>query len=113
MELKTSTLREGPRLVTATGEMDLYNAEEYKKTIATLLAGDHQSIVVDLSNLTYIDSSGIGALLYTVTQARAHDAAVCFVGVTGSVRTVVELTSLLGFLPIQDTIADAIKTFEK
>ncbi len=111
MELRTTTLREGPRLLTVEGEMDLYNADEFKKAVSILLADGSESIVIDLSELTYIDSSGIGALLFTVTQARAKNLPVCFVGVTGSVRTVIELTSLLGFLPIENTIADAVNRF--
>lgn len=108
MELATETLRDGPRLLRAQGEMDLYNAEDFKQRIAALLSSDTQPVIIDLSGLTYIDSSGIGALLYTVTQSKAHQIAVCFFGVAGSVRTVIELTSLLGFLPIKDDIQAAL-----
>lgn len=108
MELSTETLRDGPRLLRVQGEMDLYNAEDYKQQIAALLNSDSAPIIIDLSNLSYIDSSGIGALLYTVTQSKARQIVVCFIGVTGSVRTVIELTSLLGFLPIKDSVDAAL-----
>lgn len=113
MELVTEDLRLGPRILRAEGEMDLYNAEEFKQTIATLMTSGPEPVIIDLSQLTYIDSSGIGALLYTVTQSKARQTAVCFTGVTGSVRTVIELTSLLGFLPIEDSVEAAVRFVTK
>lgn len=108
MELKDRRLDDGGVIVmTVAGEMDLYNANDFKKAVDRLLSATQVGLVIDLQELNYIDSSGIGALLYTFTQSRSQAKPVCFAQVHGSVRRVIELTSLLGFLPIEETVEAA------
>ena len=44
------------------GEVDLSNSSSVKKDLLTILGGD-QSVIVDFSSLTYIDSSGMATLV--------------------------------------------------
>lgn len=108
MELNERRLENGIWHLSVSGEMDLYNADEYKRAMDRLFSDGGAGVVADLDELSYIDSSGIGALLYAVSQSRSRRQGLCFVNVTGSVRKVIELTSLLGFLPIEDTLDDAV-----
>lgn len=108
MELNERRLENGIWHLSVSGEMDLYNADEFKRAMDRLFSDGEAGVIADFDELSYIDSSGIGALLYTVTQSKARRRGVCFVNVTGSVRKVIELTSLLGFLPIEDTLDAAV-----
>ena len=45
------------------GEVDISNAHLFKKQLESALAEKRQNISVDLSNLTYIDSTGLGVII--------------------------------------------------
>jgi anti-sigma B factor antagonist len=111
MEITDFTLADRVRLVSLDGEMDLYNASDLKDRVASILQDGAKNLVLDLDKLEYIDSSGISALLYTYTQCRSRSVKLFFINVKGSVRKVIELTSLIGFFPIADNINDALQRF--
>lgn len=108
MEIHSRPIDGAIQALNLDGEMDLYNANELKSEVDHLLGRNPQGLVVDLERLNYIDSSGISALLYTFTQCRKRGVGLCFVHVRGSVKKVIELTSLTGFFPIADSISDAV-----
>ena len=45
------------------GEVDISNAHLFKKQLESALAEKRQNISIDLSNLTYIDSTGLGVII--------------------------------------------------
>ena len=112
MELGTQQLDNNVVVISPDGEMDLYNASEFKNLATSVMSDNPSGIVVDLGKLEYIDSSGISALLFTFTQCKNRGISLCFVNIKGSVRKVIELTSLSGFFPIADNLADALIRFK-
>jgi anti-sigma B factor antagonist len=68
------------------------------------LAGSGSPIVVDLSGLAFIDSSGIHALL----RPRPYDNTIELVCPPGNVRRVLEVTKLEHVLPVHDTLDAAL-----
>ncbi len=111
MELKRTVPRPGVMVFSVAGEMDLYNAGEFKSAVDDIFASGARMVVADFDQLTYVDSSGIGAMLYAFTQSRTKGIDFYFANITGSVRRVVELTSLTGFLPIAESVDAAITRF--
>ncbi len=91
------------------GEMDLYSSNALKESVAALWKEGHGRLIIDLSELEYVDSSGIGALLgvYSSSQKRGHG--IVFCGATGSVLKVIELTKLDGFLPLERSVDAAVE----
>ena len=108
MEIAVKQLQDGIRVVSLEGEMDLYNASDFKNQINQLFASGSHGIVIDLDRLEYIDSSGISAMLYTFTQCKNRGIGLCFINIKGSVRKVIELTSLSGFFPIAEDLSTAL-----
>ena len=45
------------------GEVDISNAHLFKKQLETSLAEKKQNITIDLSDLSYIDSTGLGVII--------------------------------------------------
>jgi anti-sigma B factor antagonist len=63
MGLEITTLREGDRVViTLCGELDIYTAAEFSRYWDLVPAGS-PDIVIDLTQVDLVDSSGLGALL--------------------------------------------------
>ncbi|MFW5729935.1 MAG: anti-sigma factor antagonist, partial [Spirochaetota bacterium] len=91
------------------GELDLYNAPRFKEQVVNLFGKGESKFVVDLGEVSYIDSSGIGALLYTYTSCRKRGLQVLFANVEGPVARVISLTKLDDFLPLVGSVDAAIK----
>jgi anti-anti-sigma factor len=56
-------------IVEATGELDVAAAEEFKDALEQALEGDASTVVVDLSDSDFIDSTGLRALLVVMEQS--------------------------------------------
>jgi anti-anti-sigma factor len=77
---------DGCAVVTAGGEFDLHTAPSlgHAGEVAAELS---PRVVVDLTNVTFLDPSGLDALLRTRTHADAIDGQVALAGAEGSVRS--------------------------
>ncbi len=85
--------------VQVSGEIDSSNAHEVHSVVAVLAGWDEtQRVVVDLSAVTFMDSSGISALLLCLGELRKMDRALEVVGAQGPALRVLELTGVIGML---------------
>lgn len=80
------------------GEIDLYNAPEIKDVIAKLIEEQKYYTIINLEKVSYIDSSGIGALISSLSNLKKYQGGLKIINVSGSVRKVFELTKLTSFL---------------
>ncbi len=107
MELKLR--KSGPTyVIDVVGEMDLYNAFKLKDLIKKMVDNNVASFVINLEQVAYMDSSGIGALLYVHSELKKKGLPFRIVGVTGSVRKVIELTKLMEYFPIVTDLNTAL-----
>ena len=61
-------------IVALRGELDLASVDNVRATIGHLYADDWQAVVLDLRELTFIDSTGLSMLLDAERTARRHGA---------------------------------------
>ena len=94
------------------GEVDLYNAPDIKNKITTLIDGGKRNILINLTNVSYIDSSGIGVLISSLSRLKKVGGALKIMGVHGSVKKVFELTKLDKFFEIYQDEEEAIESFK-
>ncbi len=90
------------------GEMDLYNSFKLKTVVNALIERKVRQYIVNLAALEYIDSSGIGALLYVFAELRRRGMALVIAGAGGTVKRVIELTKLNGYLPLAPGLTEAL-----
>lgn len=70
MELKVeSSCTEGTCTLLVEGEIDVANADSFRNALMGLLEDSNKGIVVDLSQVPYIDSTGIGVLMGAAHRA--------------------------------------------
>ncbi len=98
-------------ILNISGEIDLYNAPEIKDTIGKLISEDKFKVVLNLAGVSYIDSSGIGALISSLSNLKKQKGGMKIINVTGSVRKVFELTKLTTFFDIYTSEEEAIGAF--
>lgn len=76
------------------GRFTAVGAPTFRKTVNDLVSKDSARIVVDLSQVTFIDSSGLGALIGSLKTARLADGDLRIAAPTPTVSSVLRLTNL-------------------
>lgn len=112
MQVEHTPLQDsGIELIQVQGEMDLYSSARLKERVQELWDAGKKRILIDCQGLSYLDSSGVGVLLYAYTGTQKRSGTIWFSGIHGSVAKVIELTKLSGFLPIASSREGAISEF--
>ena len=84
------------------GEMDIANAEDVERELLKVEATDALSIVLDLSTLRFIDSTGVRLLLCACTRSRRDANRLVLLRGPAAVQRVFELTGVVDRLPFAD-----------
>jgi anti-sigma B factor antagonist len=95
------------------GEIDLYNAPEIKDIINKLIEEKKFNVIINLDQVSYIDSSGIGALISSLSNLKKYQGGLKIINVFASVRKVFELTKLTSFFEIYDLEDEAVNAFNR
>lgn len=111
MQVEHSQLESQIDLLRPEGEMDLYSSVMLKEKVLELWENGSNRLIIDCRGLTYLDSSGVGVLLYAYTGTQKRNGTVWFCGVRGPVAKVIELTKLNGFLPIGESVESVLQEF--
>lgn len=95
-------------VVRLSGNVDLEHSPDIRKTLLEAVA-EKVNVFVDLSEVTYIDSSGIACLVEALQTARNHGANLGLVAVSRQAMRVLELARLDMVFSIHDDLASAFQ----
>ena len=90
------------------GSVDLEHSPDIRKTLLDAVA-QRVNVFVDLSEVTYIDSSGIACLVEALQTARNHGANLGLISVSRQAMRVLELARLDMVFSIHDDLASALQ----
>jgi anti-anti-sigma factor len=107
LEISKPEDRGGAVLLRVKGRLDVKTAPILLQRVAAI-QGNGQNLVLNLSEVTFMGSSGIGALLVLVEQFQEQGGSVRFVSLSPAVDSVVKLLNLDRFLNIDLTENDAL-----
>jgi anti-anti-sigma factor len=107
LEISKPEDRGGTVLLRVKGRLDVKTAPILLQRVAAI-QGNGQNLVLNLSEVTFMGSSGIGALLVLVEQFQEQGGSVRFVSLSPAVDSVVKLLNLDRFLSIDLTENDAL-----
>ncbi|MGN6168815.1 MAG: STAS domain-containing protein [Solirubrobacteraceae bacterium] len=98
-----------PTVIASEGEIDAASVEEFRRALSEAARGGADRLVVDLSDVSFIDSSGLSALLDVHNRLRRDKRQLVVVAPRGTVAAVLlELAGLRGSLSIFETRAGAL-----
>ena len=99
--------RGGVLIVTFEGEVDLASSPEARKVLLDTV-GQKRPVLVDLSKVNYIDSSGVAALIESLQVARKGGGSLCLASVSAATLRVLQLARLDRVFTIHETIEDGL-----
>ncbi len=100
--------RQGISVVTLNGEVDLNNSPDARKLILASLK-QRKQVMVDLSAVEYIDSSGVASLVEGLQYARSNDQAFGLIGASKAVMSVLRLARLDRVFPLFESLEGALQ----
>lgn len=82
------------QVIEPAGILDSTKAEEFRASVEAMIEEGAEIILVDLKDITFIDSSGLGTLVVLLKKARSLDRSFCICSINDQVRMLFELTSM-------------------
>ncbi|MEE8393325.1 MAG: STAS domain-containing protein [Rhodospirillales bacterium] len=101
----------GAKVVAFEGDIDLDGSPEARKVLLECIGGD-KPVLVDLSKVGYIDSSGVASLVESFQKARKKGCAFALVSASEAVMRVLQLARLDKVFPIYDSVEEALAGIE-
>ncbi len=86
-------------------------ASALRETIRGLVAKDQKKILLNLGEVSYIDSSGIGELVSGFTSVTNHGGQLKLLGLTKRVQDLLQITKLYTVFDVYDNEASAVRSF--
>ena len=98
-------------LVEVSGQLTSFEAKAFREMIDGLLKQGHTNIVLNLTRLVYLDSSGIGELVRNYVSTVKHGGAMKVVGLAPRVDEILKVTQLYQVFPEFPDEASALESF--
>jgi anti-sigma B factor antagonist len=103
---------EGVAVVDIEGRIVLgEESNSFREKVKGLLAGGKKKIVLNLANVGYIDSAGLGTLVATFHSARSQGATLKMTNLGSKFKEVLQVTKLMTVFDTYDNETAAIKSF--
>jgi len=104
------TTADGIYVVRVDGELDLYTAPQLKDALDEVITAGHTSLVVDLTGVGFLDSTGLGVLLSGLKMIKAlgQEGNLSLVVNDPHVSKVLRITGFEGLFDIHDSVGEAL-----
>ena len=104
-KIKTKKLRK-IQVLKFSGEIEAPDINTISKKLESLSKGKHRTIVVDLNDISFIDSHGLGVFVYFWKMMEKNNRELVFLKPQGFMQTIFEGTNLHQILKIVDNLED-------
>ena len=108
VSVATMKVGEHAHVVTVEGELDLYTSPRLAAELEAL-ATDEVEVVLDLSGVSFMDSTALGSILAAARRLRLEGGRLAVVCTSGTARRLLTLVGLDRVLPVYDTADRALE----
>lgn len=99
--------RAAGRTLVVRGDLDLATADDLRRELHAVIAESHSPAYVDLSGVTFFDSSSIAVLIDARRLAPAHRSELIIVSPSQACRRVFDILGLEDVLDVRDSLPDS------
>src|SRR6266581_7150644 len=86
--------KDRPNVLRLDGEIDLHVSPNVAESLRAMIEKKPKRLVVDLSRVTYIDSSGLAAFIEAMQKVEAYGGKFALAGLQETVRSIFEISRL-------------------
>lgn len=111
MQMMTDTQSGQTAVLHLSGQLDLLTAANVRKELADTVAAGHPRLVVDLAEVSFIDSTGLSSLISGLKAARLAGGDLRVARPSKQVRMLLQLTALERILHPYDSVEEALSGY--
>ena len=100
------------QIIQPSGILDGTQAHQFRSQVSEAVDAGSKIILVDLKDVTFMDSSGLAALVLALKSVRSVDGKFCVCSVNDQVKMLFELTSMTRVFEIFESPEEFAKTFD-
>jgi anti-sigma B factor antagonist len=94
------------------GKLTIGEGDELlKKTINNIMQQGHRNLLLNLENVPYVDSAGLGGIVHTYTTVSRQGGKLKLVNLTKRITDLLAITKLLTVFETFESEADAVSSF--
>jgi anti-sigma B factor antagonist len=93
------------------GQIDSYTAEEITKIIDSHINNGNFKVIIDVTNVDYLDSAGLSALINIKTKLGKYKGGLRIVGLKGKAKEVFDLAGLTDLFDLFESREKAFEDF--
>ncbi|MDQ0604372.1 stage II sporulation protein AA (anti-sigma F factor antagonist) [Streptomyces canus] len=108
LSVEVGLLREDVALITVQGYLDVDTATEFQHHLANQLHHGRRHFLLDLSQVPFMDSSGMNIILRVYQEARELPGSVHIISPTPAVRRILDLTGVSITVPVSGSVEEAL-----
>ncbi len=105
-----SEVVQGQPIVRARGEIDIYTVPQFKQQLLEWIEKGHRRLLIDLTEVTYMDSSGFGALLGAIKRVRPEGGSISLINPNDVIRRMLKITHLDTIFPVYASEEEALQS---
>jgi len=94
-------------VLVVTGELDVATAPQLRQEAVRLTTAGHHHLVLDLSGVDFLDSTGLGVVVGVLKRVRTHGGDLAVAGAVDHVRKVFDITRISDVVAMYDTADEA------
>jgi anti-sigma B factor antagonist len=102
----------GPCLITASGELDYHTGPRLRACLDDAPLGPGAVLVLDLSGITYCDSTGVSVLAHAYQRTETAGAKVALAGAAPAIFRLLSFTGLDRLFQSYDTVELALRAYQ-
>jgi anti-sigma B factor antagonist len=100
---------DGHVLIRASGELDVSNSTSLTRAGEDAMADGYDTVLIDFTGLSFMDSTGLSALVALQRRAEVQHAYVAVVAASGPALRVIRLTGVDDLLHLHDSVEAALR----
>ncbi len=93
------------------GELDAYSVAQFREAFSAI--SDEPRLVVDLAQVQFIDSAGLGALIGGIRKLRENDGRISVFCDRSNINRLLHTTGFNRIVPVKETMAEAVDSLDE
>ncbi len=102
----------GVPIIALSGEMDVHTSAHLRDSVLSLLEKGARKIVINLDNVEYVDSTGLGTMVGVLKRMTEQNCKLCIVSANPLINRVFDITGLTQIFTIKPDDSEAIAALE-
>ncbi|MFF5494352.1 STAS domain-containing protein [Streptomyces aquilus] len=109
LSVEVALLRDDVALITVQGYLDVDTATEFQHHLANQLHHGRRHFLLDLTEVPFMDSSGMNIILRVYQEARDLPGSVHIISPQSAVRRILDLTGVSITVPVSESVEQAME----